>query len=250
MIGGSVFDALDQQHRELDDFLKALGPAGWEAPSRCEGWTVADVVLHLTQTDELVIAGCAGAASEAGSFFSPDAAGVETVDDAAEFAVRNERGLPVEDLMARWRSASERSRSLLRDRVPDQPIPWVVGNLPPRTLATTRLSEYWIHTGDVAPEGQAVDDRLWHIARLAWRTLPYAFSRAGVPLCGPVALRLTSQAGDEWAFEPDDEAATTVTGRALDWCRLAARRAEPADTALQATGPDADPVLRLARTFA
>ncbi|MBW3536980.1 MAG: maleylpyruvate isomerase family mycothiol-dependent enzyme [Actinobacteria bacterium] len=250
MTGGSVFDALDQQHRELGDFLERLEPADWEAASRCDGWSVADVVLHLAQTDELVIAGCTGAATEARSFFSPNATGVETVDDAAERAVQSERGLPIEDLVARWRRASETSRQLLRDRPPSQRIPWVVGDLPPRTLATTRLAEYWIHTGDVFPAGQAADDRLWHIARLAWRTLPYAFSRAGVDLSGPVDLRITSPEGDEWAFEPDGEAATTVIGPALDWCRLAARRAEPVDTALKAKGPDADAVLRLARTFA
>lgn len=249
MNGESVFDALDQQHRELGDFLERLEPAGWEMDSQCEGWTVADVVLHLAQTDELVVAGCTGAATEAASFFSPNGAGIETVDDAAELAVLNERGLPVEELLARWRRASGRSRQLLRDQPPDQQIPWVVGELPSRTLATTRLAEYWIHTGDVFPAGQLVDDRLWHIARLAWRTLPYAFSRAGAALSGSVELRLTSPAGDEWAFEAEG-ATTTVTGPALDWCLLAARRKGPSETGLVASGPDADSVLDLARTYA
>ncbi len=39
--------------------------------------------------------------------------------------------------------------------------------------ATTRLAEAWLHTGDVLePLGieQPATDRLWHIARLAWRT--------------------------------------------------------------------------------
>ena len=50
-------------------------------------------------------------------------------------------------------------------------------------LATTRLTETWIHAGDVLHAfGQvpAATERLWHIARLAWRTLPYAFARDGL----------------------------------------------------------------------
>ena len=58
----------------------------------------------------------------------------------------------------------------------------VAGELSARTLASTRLAETWIHTGDIAA-GLGVDlvptDRLWHMARLAWRTLPYAFAQAG-----------------------------------------------------------------------
>ena len=251
MTAENVFEALDRQHLELGAMLEGLDRPGWEAPSRCAGWSVADVVLHLAQTDELVIAGCTGAVTDARAFFSPNDQGIETVDDAAELAVRNERGLPIDDLMARWRRASESSRQLLRDRQPDQRVPWVVGELPPRTLATTRLSEYWIHTGDISPARDlAADDRLWHIARLAWRTLPYAFVRAGASLSAPVELHLTSPAGEEWAFGPEEPAATTVSGPALDWCLLAARRKEPAQTGLLATGPDADAVLRLARTFA
>jgi hypothetical protein len=53
-----------------------------------------------------------------------------------------------------------------------------------------------------------------------------------------------------WEFTPDGPAATTVTGPALDFCLLAARRIPPSDTTLVATGPDAAAVLELVRTFA
>src|SRR5690606_36392884 len=57
---------------------------------------------------------------------------------------------------------------------------WVAGEVAARPLATTRLTETWIHTGDVAVALgglPAPTDRLWHIARLVWRTLPYPFAR-------------------------------------------------------------------------
>jgi uncharacterized protein (TIGR03084 family) len=129
----------------------------------------------------------------------------------------------------------------------------VAGELSARTLATTRLAETWIHTGDVAlPLGADVaeDDRLWHIARLAWRTLPYAFARAGRALAGPVAFELAAANGDIWHFSPDDEPATVVEGSAVELCTLAGQRVAPADTGLVARGPDAAAVLSLVRTFA
>jgi hypothetical protein len=65
-------------------------------------------------------------------------------------------------------------------------------------------------------------------------------------MAGPVAVTLDGQ-----AFTPDEgPAVTTVEGPLLDWCMVAARRADPATTALHATGPDADAVLELVRTYA
>ena len=56
-------------------------------------------------------------------------------------------------------------------------VTWVTNQLSVETLAATRLSECWIHTGDVAAAlGVRLEptERLRFIARLAWRTLPYA----------------------------------------------------------------------------
>jgi hypothetical protein len=41
-----------------------LGDAGWQRATRCEDWTVADVILHLAQTDELALASVHGAFAE------------------------------------------------------------------------------------------------------------------------------------------------------------------------------------------
>ena len=88
------------------------------------------------------------------------------------------------------------------------------------------------------------------IARLAWRTLPYAFQKAGRTLSGPVAFELVGPDGDAWTFRPDEPAATTVRGPGVDLCNVAGRRAAPDDTALVAEGPDGAAVLELVRTYA
>jgi uncharacterized protein (TIGR03084 family) len=140
----------------------------------------------------------------------------------------------------------------LRTADPHARLRWVAGELSVRTLTVTRISECWIHTGDVADAlGLPLPptDRLWHIARLAWRTVPYAFTRAGKTLTGPVTFELTGPTGDPWHFESEG-AVTVVRGTAEDLCNVAGRRALPAEVGLHAEGADADDVLDLVRTFA
>jgi hypothetical protein len=67
---------------------------------------------------------------------------------------------------------------------------------------------------------------------------------------GPVALELIGPNGDQWRFEPERPALTTIRGSAAEFCDVAARRVDPAETDLVATGPDATEVLRLVRTYA
>jgi uncharacterized protein (TIGR03084 family) len=249
-----IVAALSEQHAELAGLLDGLDEAGWKLPTpSCEGWTIADVVLHLAQTDELAIA----SASQSWDTGGPDGfrgtGAASNVDEAAEVMVVAERGETGAAVGERWRTRADELRALLATCDPSMRVQWVAGDMSARTLATTRLSESWIHTGDVA-EALGVElpapDRLWHIARLAWRTVPYAFSRAGRELSGPVAFELVAPNGETWEFVPDTEPATVIRGDAIDLCRVAARRVDPAETSLRSVGPDADAVLELVRTYA
>src|SRR5256885_2296733 len=250
-----ILTALAEEDDELDNLLAGLDDAGWGQPSRCPGWSIADVVLHLAQTDEMGRASAEQRFTNAAAEFGnpPGALPDASVDDLAGLAVEAERGRPPAEILERWRQARAGQAKALAACEPGTRVPWVSGQLAAITLATTRLAEHWIHAGDVAGAlGRApvATDRLQPIARLAWRTLPYAFARAGRTLSGPVALVLTGPGGQRWEFTPDEPAATTVTGPALDFCLVAARRVEPSATALEARGTDAAAVLELVRTFA
>ena len=253
---GEILTALAGQVDELEGLVAGLDEEGWALPSACPGWSIADVVLHLAQTDDMGTASAERRFTDAAAAFGNAAAGVPegaTVDDLAALAVAGERGRPGAEVHRRWRAASAAQAKALSGCEAGTRLPWVAGELAAITLATTRLAELWIHTGDVAAglgRQVAPSDRLRPIARLAWRTLPYAFSRAGRALSGPVAVSLTAPDGTTWDFTPDGPAATTVTGPALDFCLVAARRLDPQHSALAATGPDADAVLELVRTFA
>jgi len=248
-----ILTALGEQHAELANLLAGLDEVDWKQPSRCEGWSVADVVLHLAQTDEMAIASVEGRFLEYLEQAARDLGAGASVDEGADLMVARERGQPGAAVRDRWQRRADELRERIASADPGLRVTWVAGEISARTLATTRVAETWIHAGDVAAafgEAPSDTDRLWHIARLAWRTLPYAFSVGGQEMAGPVAFELTSASGEEWQFAPDTEAVTTIRGPAFDLCLVAARRVEPSETALSGEGPDATAVLELVRTYA
>ncbi|QYG91908.1 maleylpyruvate isomerase family mycothiol-dependent enzyme [Iamia sp. SCSIO 61187] len=246
-----VLSALAAQQEELAGLVDGLDAAGLTTPSRCPGWSVADVLLHLAQTNEVAVASVTG---DFGPFLGRTTADLVvkgTVDDWAGAFVAAERDDPLV-VRARWASSVDAQAAAFAAADLDARVPWVVGDMAARSLATTRLSESWIHTVDVGV-GLGVEvpptDRLWHVARLVWRTVPYALAQGGHRPAGDVRFVLDAPDGDRWTFG-EEGASTTITGAAVDLCTVAGQRAPAAATGLRGVGPDADAVLRLARTFA
>ena len=249
----AILSALGDQHAELDALLRPLDDDGWSSPTRCEGWTVADVVLHLAQTDQLALASAQGRFADGLAVLAHGLEGTGNVDDGAAAMVERERGLAKAALYERWRTGAAALRDTLAASDPHQRVDWVAGQLSIHTLVATRIAECWIHSGDVAEAvgvEQVPTDRLEHVARLAWRTLPYAFAREGRELAGPVAFELRAPSGAAWEFVPKEPPSTTIAGDGTELCLVAARRVVPEDTSLRGTGPDADAVLELVRTYA
>ncbi|MEY2454221.1 MAG: hypothetical protein QOD92_3795 [Acidimicrobiaceae bacterium] len=248
-----IVAALAEQQAELLGLLADLDEADWQRPSRCEGWTVADVVLHVAQTNEMAIASANGRFADYLNEVGRNVGPASDVDDGAALMVAAERGAPGSVVGDRYAAGASELRHVLATSDPHLRVEWVAGQLSARTLATTRLAETWIHTGDVA-EALDIDlspaPRLRHIARLAWRTIPYAFARAGRELHGPVAFSLRGPRGETWDFLPDDKALTTIRGDGAELCNVAARRVDPSATSLTGEGPDVDAVLELVRTYA
>jgi len=244
----TIFDDLEAEQQRLAGILGALGEDQWASPSGAPGWTVADVVLHLAQSEEAVAASVADGPAGAGLLSrSP---GV-TVDGVAEQAVRAQRAEGGR-VLKRWDQARAASLAALRAADPQQRLPWVDAPLKPATLATTRLAEHWAHGLDVTgPLGIAFPDteRLRHIAWLAHRTLPYAFAGAGQP-AAEVWCDLTAPDGStRWRFGPLG-ADSAIAGPAGAFCRVAVRRLAADQSGLDVTGPDAATALRLVRTYA
>jgi uncharacterized protein (TIGR03084 family) len=229
-----VFDDLVAEQDRLETILVALDTATWESESGAPGWTIADVVLHLAQTEEDVVATVSAAddADDGGRWRLRD----EPLDGAVERRVRTERAGPKE-VFERWQAARQAAVAALRSADRDRRLRWAAP-LKPTTLATTRLAEHWAHGLDLAtPLG--IDfpdtDRLRHIAWLGHATLPYASALAG-ETPGEVFCELLAPDGTMWHFA-QPTAASTIRGPAGQFCRLGARRLRPEDTTLIGDGP-------------
>jgi uncharacterized protein (TIGR03084 family) len=240
----AIDDLVAEQDR-IDDILGRLAPDEWDAESGAPGWTMADVVLHLAQSEEMV---AATIASNGGDPWPRDNAGI---DDAAELMVRAERADGA-TVLERWRRARTASARSLRTADPQRSYAWAAAPLKPRTLATTRLAEHWTHGLDITgPLGIPYPDteRLHHVAWLGHRSLAYAFSLEGEEP-HDVFCELTAPDGvATWRFGPP-AAESTIRGAAGAFCRVGARRLAARDSGLTVSGPHAEPALRVLRNYA
>jgi uncharacterized protein (TIGR03084 family) len=237
----SVVDDLVAEQDRLESILLRLSAEQWLSESGAAGWSVADVVLHLAQTEEGVVSSVSGAGlGKSGS-----------VDDWAAQLVQAQRAAP-SVVFARWQQARSAATAALRAADPQRPVPWVTGSLKPATLATTRLAEHWTHALDITvPFGiQLPDtDRLQHIAWLAHRTLPYALSVAGLPPFELYCLLTAPDGATIWRFGSPD-AVAIISGPVGAFCRVAAQRLDPELSGLHTEGADGATALRLLRTYA
>jgi uncharacterized protein (TIGR03084 family) len=243
-----IFDDLETEYERLDRIFAGLSAADWASASACAGWSVVDVLLHLAQSEETVVATVTGTPVMPGRL-APDREGL-SVDEAMDRWVEAERAGP-EVVYPRWQAARHKSVEVLRDADPDKASAWASAPLRPATMATTRLAEHWAHALDITgPLGIDYPDsaRLRHIARLAFRTLPYAFQVAGEQP-GLVRVELSTPDGEILRHGPD-EAESVITGPVGAFCRVGAQRLKPEESGLTATGPHGPAALRVLRNYA
>src|ERR1041385_2181305 len=92
-----ILTALAEQVDELDRLVTDRDEDGFALPSRCEGWSISDVLLHVAQTNEMAVASAERRFTEEAAAFgnrvgaAPPGA---NVDDLAGMAVAAERGRP------------------------------------------------------------------------------------------------------------------------------------------------------------
>lgn len=249
LIEGLVADLRDET-RELTALLSGLRDSEWGAPTPADGWTVRDQVTHLAYFDD----------AAALSLRDPDAfrqrVAREVADDGARFpdavAERNRHLSGAECLS--WFS---RSRDALLGAylaaAPAARLPWYGPEMSIPSSATARLMETWAHGQDVrdavgaAPSASA---RLRHIADLGVRTRGFSFQLRGLAVPdAPVLVELEGPGGESWTWGPPD-AASRVSGGALDFCLVVTQRRNVADTGLRVDGDAARRWIAVAQAFA
>jgi uncharacterized protein (TIGR03084 family) len=240
-----VFDDLAAEEDAIEAVLAGLTDEQWQAGSGAPGWRIADVVLHLAQSEDAVLGSVEGRLS-AGNWQEFG----DSVDAAMAALVAADDSSPAQ-IFEHWRTARRSALAALRTADPGTPLTWVATQLKPRTLATTRLAEHWAHALDITgPLGIPYPDtdRLRHIAWLGHSTLPYALSLVGQePVDVYVSLR--GPGGDTWTYGHPD-APSSIRGEAGAFCRVGARRLAPELSGLTTTGPFGGVALRALRNYA
>ena len=150
----SHIDLLEREARLLLDFLGDLPQDAWAADSACEGWTVADVIGHLTSVDlsTRLLRGLDGDYSPPEGSPSP-----ETHDEDAFARSIYQRAVDASqrlgnELLDDFTERINETVALFRQVAPDQwgnLVYWPAGPMSMETLLTQRIAELTMHGWDV-----------------------------------------------------------------------------------------------------
>lgn len=137
-----------RQRRRLEAILATLDDAGWGAPSRCDGWTVQDVVAHLAGVTAFwegsVTAGLNGTPTTILAAFDPAA--------TPPMMVEGMRSLSPTEVLARFVSSNDGFLGVISTL---DDAGWsTVAEAPPGHVSIRRLSEHalwdsWVHERDI-----------------------------------------------------------------------------------------------------
>ena len=217
-----------RQRRRLEATLVGLGDDAWSAPSRCDGWTVQDVVAHLVTVDGFwrasVLAGVAGAPTRFLDGFDPAATPALMVE-----ATRAQAPVEVLDQFI----ASNRAFLTVLEELDDPgwsaPAESPAGHVPIRMLAHHALWDCWVHERDIVlPLGlrTAIEpDEVRACLRYAAALSPAFAISSGRALAGVFAVdasdpdvRFTLELGESVSVRDGAarSAAPILRGRAVD----------------------------------
>jgi len=140
---------LTRQRRRMQSMLRELTDEQWMAASRCERWTVRDVVAHLVGVNAFwhasVRAGIAGTPTRVLGAFDPVTTPLLMVDSMS--------ALTAADVLTEFQSTNDAFLDIVAGLTGAQ---WSttaetpVGHVPLRLLAQHALWDCWIHERDIA----------------------------------------------------------------------------------------------------
>jgi uncharacterized protein (TIGR03083 family) len=142
-------EPVSRQRRRLESFLADLGEAEWARPSRCDGWTVQDVIAHVVGVNTFwqasLRAGLAGTPTRILTGFDPVATPASMVD-----SMRVLTPAEVLDQFVHSNDAFLGTLAGLDEPGWSTPAEAPPGHIPVRLLAQHALWDCWIHERDVA----------------------------------------------------------------------------------------------------
>jgi uncharacterized protein (TIGR03083 family) len=209
LINLDPFDLMAAEAARIDRFYSDLGPAGWNAPTRCAGWDRRDLLAHLAGVEDYTAAGLRG---EVKDLFSRS--GATGLDDFNDWGIGRRAGMSHGELLAEWRALVAGNDAGLRKRGPQATMDTSVGPYPVGRQAFYLASERAIHAddADVPITADEAERRLdW---RLRFARVAVAESRGGPRLSvtadrGAQIVRF----GHDEVRLPDERFVAAVSGR-------------------------------------
>jgi uncharacterized protein (TIGR03083 family) len=225
---GDPAEPLLRQRRRLAAVLGGLDEDAWAAASRCEGWSVRDVVAHLVTTNQFwalsVGAARAGEPTRLLATFDPVATPAALVEAS--------RSQPAAEVLAAFVDTNDALAATVAGidgdgwSMPGEAPP---GHVPLRAVALHALWDAWVHERDIVlPLGLAPveepDEIAGCLAYAAALGPVFALTR-GTDRRGAIALeasepdlRLVVEVGDAVAVTTGDApaGALCLAGRAVD----------------------------------
>jgi uncharacterized protein (TIGR03083 family) len=161
--GLDPYDLMDTEAGRLDRHFAGLDEAAWSRPSRCDGWSVRDVLAHLVASEQYNAACLDGRVAE--FLATLGARGATDLPSANELGIRDLDDRSTEQLIAEWRTANRRTRTGFRERDGGD-VDSSIGAYRARWQAFHLAFELAVHADDIGvPVTSAEAD-----ARLAWQT--------------------------------------------------------------------------------
>lgn len=192
---GAAVTACARQRRRLVERLAGLDDDHWSAASRCDGWTVKDVVSHLTSTNGFwafsIAGGLAGSPTRLLEGFDPKATPAALAEADA--------GTSVDEARERFATSTEALCQVVEGLTPDQLA--LVGEAPPGHIALHgvvlhALWDSWVHERDILlPLGLPVDEEPDEVAESL---------RYGLALAPALALTATPDRRGRLGIDVDD----------------------------------------------
>jgi uncharacterized protein (TIGR03084 family) len=251
-----ILSDLVAEQQALDQFLQRISERQWILPTSAPGWSIKDTVSHLAYTERFA----ARVLAEGNSVVAD--AKIDDTDAWTALGVKEGRQMRYQQVIEWWRNSRADVVDALSRMEGSDRVAWINGDMNARAFGTLRLMETWAHGLDIkdAMEGLLTYDeeeedptadtsRIRHVAWLAHRMLPYAFSSAGedFPDSG-IRLELMGPRYARWVYGPED-AEDVIKGVAGEWCRIAVHRMDAGGTSLKTEGDNAQTALKVVRAY-
>jgi uncharacterized protein (TIGR03083 family) len=258
-----IVDALDETWSSIERTLRPRSADSYDAPTPCPGWSVRDVLSHLTGFETMLHGGAVPAHDGPWPPYVKNPIG-----EINEAFVEFYRAMPGTEVLDLFHAATNRSLDALRalDDEAWEKVGWSPeGERPYHRFQETRVLDSWIHLQDIRDalleptDDHGAGEEI--VVNRFEAALPYVLAKKAkakdgtlvrINLSGRLARTILlvvedgrARALEASAEEPDLEVTTPV---ALFWRRAAGRVS--ADAFLRASSTDSRGDLDLARAFA